>query len=285
MSPIMISASSIDVRILGDLPQPSKSRELAHFFVLKIDGVEVLESVTVPGEPLEWKEQNQIQFAPASKIEIAIHRKSNKSKLRKPAPVAEYSGRGMDFLDTSAEQELVAKSGTSRLVVKFNLVAESHTDFMKAVDDTMSQLAKVKRADGAQTATTIGANICTVLDAIVPVLNNFASTHPVLNGAWMVLSSAYKIAQNQIAQDEVARDLLESLREMAGAASSCPDLKKIDGTTNVMEEIGTASLEAARLLHDYVDPSIHSAGTCAGGHTGQIWSIINMHTNTVPLRP
>ncbi|KZP08796.1 hypothetical protein FIBSPDRAFT_938814 [Athelia psychrophila] len=80
MSQIMISASSIDVRILGDLPQPSKSRELAHFFVLKIDGVEVLESVTVPGEPLEWKEQNQIQFAPASKIEIAIHRKSNKSQ-------------------------------------------------------------------------------------------------------------------------------------------------------------------------------------------------------------
>ncbi|KZP06252.1 hypothetical protein FIBSPDRAFT_940091 [Athelia psychrophila] len=159
MSQIMILASSIDVRVLGDLPQPSKSRELAHLFVLKIDGIKVLESATVPGEPLGWKKQNQIQFTPSSNIEIAIHRKSHKSELRKPAPVAEYSARGMDFLDTGAEQELVAKFGTSRLVVKFNLVVESHADFMKAVDETMSQLAKVKRADGAQTATTIGANI------------------------------------------------------------------------------------------------------------------------------
>ncbi|KZP18014.1 hypothetical protein FIBSPDRAFT_893745 [Athelia psychrophila] len=145
---------------------------------MKIDGIKVLESATAVPGPLEWKEQIQIQFAPASKIEIAIHRNSHNSELRKPAPAAEYSGQGMDVLDTGAEQELVAKSGPSRLVVKFNLVAESHANFMKGVDEKMSQLAKVKRADGAQTANTVGANIRTVLDAIIPVLDTFSSVGP-----------------------------------------------------------------------------------------------------------
>ncbi|KZP14608.1 hypothetical protein FIBSPDRAFT_935700, partial [Athelia psychrophila] len=234
-SHLMISASSIDVRVLGDLPQPSKSRELAHLFVLKIDGVKVLESATAPGELLEWKEQNQIHFTLSSNIDISIHHKNPKPEFRKPASVVEYSGRGMDFLDT--EQELVAKSGTSRLVVKFGRVDGSHADFMQAVDKEMSELAQVKGADATQTATTIGANIVAVLEAIVPVLNKFAGAHPVLNGAWMVLFSAYKMAQNQIAHDEVARDLLESLREMAGAASSYEEPRNIPGAVGAMAEI------------------------------------------------
>ncbi|KZP06985.1 hypothetical protein FIBSPDRAFT_1053247, partial [Athelia psychrophila] len=81
----------------------------------------------------------------------------------------------MDFLDTGAAQELVDTSGTSRLAVKFDLVFESHADFMKAVGEEISQLAKIKGAGAAQTAATIGAKIGTVLEAIVPVLDNFAS--------------------------------------------------------------------------------------------------------------
>ncbi|KZP15049.1 Metallo-dependent hydrolase [Athelia psychrophila] len=100
MSQIMISASSIDVQALGDVPHPSKSRKLNHFFILKIDGNKVFESAKVPREPLQWKEQQQFHFTPSSKIDIAIYRKSRAFGWRRPVLVAEYGGRGMDFLDT-----------------------------------------------------------------------------------------------------------------------------------------------------------------------------------------
>ncbi|KZP04727.1 hypothetical protein FIBSPDRAFT_940839, partial [Athelia psychrophila] len=181
----------------------------------------------------------------------------------------------MDFLDTGAAQELIDTSGTSRLAVKFDLITKSHADFMKVVDEEISQLEKFKGADAAQLATTIGSKMGAVLVAIVPVIDKFASAHPLLNVAWTVLSSAYKVkissvtrkhiikqypahkvAQNQIAQDGSVLDMIESMREMAGAASACPDLLKIDGTTDVIEDIGRASIVVARLLHDFIQPSI-----------------------------
>ncbi|KZP33086.1 hypothetical protein FIBSPDRAFT_924658 [Athelia psychrophila] len=192
MSQIMISASSIDVRALDDSPELSKRQTLTHLFVLKIDGTRVLESAKVPHKSLEWKEQKQFRFTPSSNISIVIYRKSRALGWRRRVLVAEYKG---------AAQELVDISGTSRIAVKFDLVFESHADFMKAVDNEILQLAKVKGAGAAQTAATIGEKIGTVLEAIVPVLDSFASrswkilqqSHPVLNGAWMVLSSAYKV--------------------------------------------------------------------------------------------
>ncbi|KZP08787.1 hypothetical protein FIBSPDRAFT_938812, partial [Athelia psychrophila] len=176
------SDSNNHVRALGDLPPPSMSRKLTHMFVLKIDGNKVLESAKMPCEPLEWKEQTQFPFAPSSNVAISIHRKSRMFGWRKPVQVAEYSGRGMDFLDT--EQELVAKSGTSSLIVKFNLVAVSHADFMKAVHEEISQLTKLKGADAAQLAITIGSKLGTALAALVPVIDKFAAAHPLLNVAW-----------------------------------------------------------------------------------------------------
>ncbi|KZP15789.1 hypothetical protein FIBSPDRAFT_895465 [Athelia psychrophila] len=172
----MISASSIDVRALGDLPYPRTSQKLTHLFILKIDDKEVLESTKVPRESLEWKEQEEFRFTPSSNIDISLHRKSRAFGWRKPVLVAEYTGRGMDFLDAEGvEQELVAKSGTSRLAVNFDLIAKSHADFMKAVDEEISQLAKFMGADAAQIATTIGSKMGAVLVAIVPVIDKFAS--------------------------------------------------------------------------------------------------------------
>ncbi|KZP10239.1 hypothetical protein FIBSPDRAFT_933675, partial [Athelia psychrophila] len=143
----MIFATAIDVCALGDLPHPSASRELTHLFVLKIDGKKVLDSTKVPRESLKWEEQQLFHFTPSSKIDIAIHRRSRAFGWRKPVKVVEYSGRGMDFLDT--EQELVAKSGNSRLVVKFHLFAESHGNSMRAVEEEMSQLADVNGVNAA----------------------------------------------------------------------------------------------------------------------------------------
>jgi hypothetical protein len=52
-------------------------------------------------------------------------------------------------------------------------------------------------------------------------------------------------------QDETIRTLAEGLREMIGAANKVRDLLVIEGTTNVIEEIGRLSLQAASLIDEY----------------------------------
>ena len=42
---------------------------------------------------------------------------------------------------------------------------------------------------------------------------------------------------------------------MLGLAKECPDLLLIEGTTNVIEEIGRASLKVASLIHEYTKPA------------------------------
>ncbi|KZP29022.1 hypothetical protein FIBSPDRAFT_223665 [Athelia psychrophila] len=84
-----------------------------------------------------------------------------------------------------------------------------------------------------------------------------------MKAAWVVLSSAYKILQNQMKEDGVVGDMVESLREMAGVASACQTLLKIGGTIDVIEEIGRCSLEAARIVHDYAAPSIRGKASIA----------------------
>ena len=57
--------------------------------------------------------------------------------------------------------------------------------------------------------------------------------------------------QQQLVQDDTMRDLAESLREMVGVASACPDLRKVKGTANVIEDIGHASMQVASLIDEY----------------------------------
>jgi len=56
--------------------------------------------------------------------------------------------------------------------------------------------------------------------------------------------------QQQMLQDDDVRSLAESLREMVGIAAECPDLLRIHGTTNVIEEIGRVSLQIALLIDE-----------------------------------
>lgn len=108
------------------------------------------------------------------------------------------------------EQEYDDESGKSRLAVKFDLVKESHSELMKTVDVAISHLTQFKGSEAALMATTTGATLGTVLQAIVPVINqsaavgssnfyrgalmeNLQQAHPMLTGAWIVLSSAYKV--------------------------------------------------------------------------------------------
>ena len=70
---------------------------------------------------------------------------------------------------------MVGKAGKPCLAVRLNIIPQSHPDFMKGVQEDVSRLAEIKGADAAQTATSIGASIGTALQAIVPVINQFAA--------------------------------------------------------------------------------------------------------------
>ncbi|ETW75133.1 hypothetical protein HETIRDRAFT_455819 [Heterobasidion irregulare TC 32-1] len=93
-------------------------------------------------------------------------------------------------------------------------------------------------------------------------------------------------------QDDAIRGLAETLREMICVANDSPDLLTIDGTENVIEAIGRASLQVSSVIDEYArlpfigeavykwldapDPSAnhdnarkeHKAGTCSWFLTG-----------------
>ncbi|KAF7978596.1 hypothetical protein HWV62_45320 [Athelia sp. TMB] len=255
-SQVMLSSDALDIRIIGDIPQRTKISKPDHFVIMTIDGKKMFESTKALREPApQWKDRRIIQFAPASVIEFVIYRQSRRRKWVKHT-VAQCNARGGEFLQIGGEKELVDKDGNLCLAVHFNISIQPHSEFMKGVKEDVAQLSKVKGIDAAQKATTLVPKIGAALEKLFPVIDKLAGAHPIMNASWMVLSSAIKMAQNQKKEDNNVRGLVDSLCEMAGAASACPDLKKIEGTSDVAEELGKASLEAAIIVHDYANPSV-----------------------------
>ena len=101
-----------------------------------------------------------------------------------------------------------------------------------------------------------------------------SQAHPLLKASWAVLSSLYKVnhstrflcnvmltslfskaVKQQQVDDESVRGLAEKLREMLGMAQEYPDLKKIAGTINVIEEMSDVCLKVALLIQEYTDSS------------------------------
>ncbi|KAF7976798.1 hypothetical protein HWV62_5652 [Athelia sp. TMB] len=253
----------IHVQVVGGLEKQSTSSLPDHFVTLYVDEKEVLS-----------------RFHVTSAIKIGLYRRGlvGKHLPGKKYLVSEFKGQGIDLMDEGTERELANEAGESvgsSIIIKLDAAVESRAAFMDTVNRDIARLGKFKGADGLQLATPIGGMIGTVLKKLMPIIDNFASTHPVLNLSWLALSAAYKVrhyqkscrylqglklafqaVQNQTAEDDTVRDLVESLREMAGAASQCPDLLVIEGTVDVIEEIGRTSLDIALLIHRYASPSI-----------------------------
>ena len=57
--------------------------------------------------------------------------------------------------------------------------------------------------------------------------------------------------KDQQQQDDAIRGLAETLREMISVANDSPDLLVIDGTENVIEAIGRASLQVSTVIDEY----------------------------------
>lgn len=55
--------------------------------------------------------------------------------------------------------------------------------------------------------------------------------------------------------DDAVHGLAECLREMVGVANKVRDLLVIEGTDDVIKEIGLVSLEVALLIHKYTQVS------------------------------
>lgn len=61
-----------------------------------------------------------------------------------------------------------------RISIQLNLEIESHIEFMKTVDEDVRRLETVRVGNAASTTTNIAEKIGTVLQNIVPIVDDFA---------------------------------------------------------------------------------------------------------------
>ncbi|KZP14728.1 hypothetical protein FIBSPDRAFT_979699 [Athelia psychrophila] len=168
--PDLIFGFRVELQVIGDLIKQSQACLHAdHFYIFYVNGKEVCTSQRETREPPpRWKEQKRL---------IVIFRQSLLAK-RFPVKkyiVAEFGGKGVDLLDNSTEHEMRAESGNSvdlHISVRLDYSSESHAEFMKAIDEDMSRIG-VPGSDAAQAATTIAGQLGTVLQKIVPIVDQF----------------------------------------------------------------------------------------------------------------
>lgn len=203
-----------------------------------------------------------------------------------------------------------------RISIKLDLVFEDHAEFMKTVDEDTLHLAKVNGADAAQTIVgqlgTVLQKMVPIIDSFAAVSPSSSLSRIIIEVSHYAdpscikcrmdcaicrvqserlprylmgrgyltnpFASAFKVIQSQIALDDAVRELVEVLREMAGAAAARPNLGEIRGTVNIIEEIGRTSLDAALLIHRYADPSIRGKpsvlGLCFSWHLHLLLSCV-----------
>ena len=67
----------------------------------------------------------------------------------------------------------------------------------------------------------------------------------------LLMSCQIQVLQQQIFRDEVIKDLAEGLQDTLAFANACPDLLKINGSTDVIKELIREVMEAASLIDEY----------------------------------
>lgn len=73
------------------------------------------------------------------------------------------------------EKEIFDEKSKSVVAVKFNCAAESLEEFMKTVKNEIPRTLNSDKADDIKRALKVGQDIWAVLQAILPVLDQFAS--------------------------------------------------------------------------------------------------------------
>ncbi|PPQ93035.1 hypothetical protein CVT25_006741 [Psilocybe cyanescens] len=267
-----LNATIANIEVEGTLKGWKRSRFYVQLDVDDRKAVVISTKIkhTASGLRWEWTSGNEILFAPSSKIEIAIYQYhklisdkcvgrlgqtqvvdmiTNGASNICLALCNRYRKRFINYLDASFD--LTNENGHAvplRMKIALSPAPKSDDDienFLKEVDNSAS---KLKKKEGVlSTASSIGQ----ALRSIKAIMDNFSQVHPVLNASWVVVSGVYKILQETDVQDEVIRELANTLREMLGTAAAVPDLPQIPSTDSVIDEISRQSLQVASLIHEY----------------------------------
>ncbi|KAF9480554.1 hypothetical protein BDN70DRAFT_856548, partial [Pholiota conissans] len=249
-SPIPICAHLGSIEIVGDLDKNKRE----YFVNISVDEHFQQKSVKKPSLPAprwEWPQNQQFLFHPSSTIKIKVYRESRARLATLKHSVGEYNGKVIELLESDALIDLEDKDGTTitpKVKVKLTLVPTSGDNFqtfMETISTNVSHLDNTGRAPAVLLAL---GRAFELTKAIMDIVSN---AHPILKASWTVMSTVYGAVQQAQVVDDTIRDLAESLREMLGIATQCLDLKVIEGTTNVIEEIGRTSLKITSLVHEY----------------------------------
>ncbi|KAF9479010.1 hypothetical protein BDN70DRAFT_879298, partial [Pholiota conissans] len=113
---------------------------------------------------------------------------------------------------------------------------------MESVDSNISHLNNYVQ---------IPAVIATALQITKNIMDGLSGAHPILKASWIVLTILYNATQKVEFQDDAVRELAEQLREILAVADAHRNLLLVEGTENVIDEIGRMSLKVSSLVYEY----------------------------------
>jgi len=245
----------------------------AYFVALDLDELRIFESKSCRLLAPRWQEDHHFSFGPSSSIGITVFQKRTVLPVKRV--LGGYIGTVTQLIENDATLDLVDETGTkvAAIKVKLCLVSEPEQDFMKRVEldlahfnnngvlagVTSDVVSAVQTGNvAAQTLSSCIVPLGKALQLIVKFMDGIADAHPILKVSWTVLSSVYKVVQQQLVQDDSVRDLADSLRDMVDMANARRDRVVLGGANDVTQEIGLACLQVASLIHTYSRPSLMS---------------------------
>ncbi|KAF9471988.1 hypothetical protein BDN70DRAFT_516117 [Pholiota conissans] len=189
-------------------------------------------------------------FHPSSTFKIKIYRQIGTYIIKHLVGqqlVGEQAMKVTELIESDTLVDLKNLNGVviaPKVKISITLVPNDFKSFMKSVDENASRLENLSRSS------TLNA-LDKTFQVTKSIMDSVADAHPILKTSWIVISTVYKAVQQTELLDEGFRDLAESLRETLGVAKELPSLAIIEGTDNVIEEIGRTSLNATSLIHEY----------------------------------
>ncbi|KAF9473019.1 hypothetical protein BDN70DRAFT_415214 [Pholiota conissans] len=252
--PVPIRARLKAIKIIGDLKE-----NRTYYVTILVDDNAIVKSdkmLNTPTPRWEWPDLgHEFLCHPSSTFKIVIHRSRRVPGIRRLVGV--LSSKAVELFENGTTIDLTAKDGAktaSKIQISLSVASLSTHDeefkrFMESVDANISRLDKhVQMPAGL-------ATIGIALQFTKKILDIVTTAHPVLNASWTVLAAVYEAVQLAELQDDSVKDLAEQLRETLGLAKEHTSLLLVQGTTNVIEDIGRMSLEVASVIHEYTKSS------------------------------
>jgi len=249
---IILRGRLVAIEILGEL---GKQKSNTHFIQVCVDDEAKLKGLKPTSAALRWEltRDNHFWFHPSSTMKIEIYQSSRTRVRMLDRLVGLHTAKVVDLLENDATLDLEDKKGvkiSACMKIKLSLAEQDDlVKFMEYIDSRVSHL------DGNDALVAGAPVLGKALQWMKLIMDVVGHAHPALKVSWTVLSRVYEAVDAVGLQDGSIRDLADSLREMLGVAKELPDLLVISSTTNVIEGIGRASLEAASLIHEYTKTS------------------------------